>query len=118
MNKEELRSAFREALQSIIDKSESEDGLSTWGDAIFFDDYKIFFIDLSHDDSVWSSDYLRIEVSPKDNPSGKLISTKKSWYGYGWYPFNEDMVNEIVEYVVDVIMQDKARSNESTELPL
>jgi len=113
MNKEELRSAFREALQSIIDKSESEDGLSTWGDAIFFDDYKVFFIEYSLDDPVWPCDYLRIEVLPKDNPLGKLISTKVSWYGYEWYPFNEDMVNEIVEYVVDVIMQDKASSNES-----
>lgn len=118
MNKEELRSAFREALQSIIDKSESEDGLSTLGDAIFFDDYKVFFIEYSLDDPVWPCDYLRIEVLPKDNPLETLISTKVSWYGYEWDPFNEKMVNEIVEYVVDVIMQDKARSNESTELPL
>jgi hypothetical protein len=115
MRKEELRSAFREAMQPIIDKSESEDGLSTWGDAIFFEDYKVVIIDLSQNDSVWESiDYLRIEVSPKDNSFGKLISTKESWYGYEWDPFNEDMVNEIVEYVVDVIMQDKASSNEST----
>jgi hypothetical protein len=115
MNKEELRSAFREALQPIIEKSESEDGLSTWGDAIFFKDFKVVFIELSEDDSVWESiDYLRIEVFSKDNSFGKLISTKESWYGYEWNPFNEDMVNEIVEYVVEVIMQDKASSNEST----
>lgn len=115
MSKEELRSAFRAEMQSIIDKSESEDGLSTWGDAIFFEGYKVVFIELSEYDSVWESiDYLRIEVLPKDNLSGKLISAKESWYGYEWYPFNEDMVNEIVEYVVDVILQDKARSNEST----
>jgi hypothetical protein len=115
MRKEELRTAFREAMQPIIDKSETEDGLSTWGDAIFFEDYKVVIIDLSQNDSVWESiDYLRIEVLPKDNPLGILISTKESWYGYEWDPFNEDMVNEIVEYVVDVIMQDKASSNEST----
>jgi hypothetical protein len=115
MNKEELSSAFREALQPIIDKSESEDGLSTWGEAIFFEGYKVVIIDLSQDDSVWESiDYLRIEVFSKDNSFGKLISTKESWYGYEWNPFNEDMVNEIVEYVVEVIMQDKASSNEST----
>jgi len=118
MNKEELQIAFRETMQPLVDKtrdetSPDEEAVSFWGETLFFEGYKIAFYDFSMDDPVWPCDYLRIEVFSKNNPSGNPISTKESWYGYEWDPFDEDMVNEIVEYVVEVIMKDKARNNES-----